>query len=143
MEERDIKQEIKDELIRMRRELTINTLSLLNDKYEEVLDIIGSEIKTDNDLLKNRKKVLQLTNTDGDDKLIDTLVNAYGIFWNNIPQEIFEVSSLEDISLRVNQFARYILYIDTNEETKLSDHGYTLLVLFYIKIINKFLFGDV
>ena len=108
--------------------------SLLNGKYEKVLDIIGRTVKNRNDVNKNKKDIIKIIPELGVSDL-DNLMSGFNFIWYNLPKEIFDIKNIDDFNLRLNQFARYVVSI----EDQFKDHGFSLLVAYYLKICKEFL----
>ena len=119
----------------------LNGISLITNKYDKVLDIISIVIENDKDLISNQKKVIKLLPLSK--KEIDKVIDSYGIFWNNMPEDLFKVNTLEDYNNNLNKFSQYILYLNENMKDYLTDYGYTLLVLYYIKLGDTYLNNNV
>ena len=119
----------------------LNGISLITNKYDKVLDIISIVVESDKDLISNQKKVVKLLPLSK--KEIDKVIDSYGIFWNNMPEDLFKVNTLEDYNNNLNKFSQYILYLNENMKDYLTDYGYTLLVLYYIKLGDTYLNNNV
>lgn len=119
----------------------LNGTSLVNDNYEKILDIISQEITSDKDVKRNRAEVIKLLEMD--EERINTFIDSYGIFWNNLPKIVYEVKNVREFNIVVNHFAQYIDMIDKTVKDRLNDHGYTILVLYYLKIGKIYLESNV
>lgn len=112
--------------------------SLLNNNYAKILDIVGMELKNKKQVKKNREEIKKLL-FDMNNKEINDIDeyfnNGFGIVWNNLPEEIFDVSDIDKLNLRVYQFVKYIFGM----EKEFKDHGFSLIVAFYLKVTDKFL----
>lgn len=111
--------------------------NLLNNNYAKVLDIIGKEQKNKKQVEKDREEVKKLL-FDMDrsvDNIDDYFNNGFGIVWNNLPEEIFDVSDIDKLNLRLYQFIKYVYGM----ESEFKDHGFSLIVAYYLKATDKFL----
>lgn len=111
--------------------------SLINKNYDKVLDIISKPFKTDKDVKKQRNKVYSLTFDSilGDDSIKNKILEAFDFLWDVMPKEIFDVYTIEKLNQRIAQFSKYVVSVESSYE----DHGFTLLVSYYIMACDKFL----
>ena len=116
-------------------------VSLINENFDLILAIISKEITSDKDIKENIKKIKKLLGY-SDDQL-NAFIDSYGIFWNNLPKIVFEVNTIKEFNIVINHFSQYITYIDNTASFKLGDHGYTILVLYYLKIGKLYLESNV
>lgn len=110
----------------------INYIDLIDKNYEKVLDIVGQVFKNNKDVLARYNKVNKLTWKMED---LSGVFNSFNIFWNTLPKEAFDVDSIEKLNLRVSQFAKYILEVESNYK----DHGFSLLITYYLMVCDKYL----
>jgi hypothetical protein len=111
--------------------------SLINKNYDKVLDIISKPFKTDKEVKKQRNKVYSLTFDSilGDDNVKNKMLEAFDFLWDVMPKEIFDVYTIEKLNQRIAQFSKYVVSVESSYE----DHGFTLLVSYYIMACDKFL----
>ncbi len=111
--------------------------SLINKNYDRVLDIISKPFKADKEVKKQRNKVYSLTFDSilGDDTVKNKMLEAFDFLWDVMPKEIFDVYTIEKLNQRIAQFSKYVVSVESSYE----DHGFTLLVSYYIMACDKFL----
>ena len=112
----------------------INYSSLLNKSYSKILDLISTKIDNKNKARELYKKINNLT-WKANDEEIEKILDGFNVLWNTLPQEAFDVDTLEKLNTRIYQFSKYILTI----EEEFKDHGFTLLVTYYLKVVRKYL----
>lgn len=112
----------------------ISYSSLLNKHYDKVLDLMAIKIDSKNKARELYKKVNNLT-WKANDKEIEDIIDGFNIIWNAIPEEAFDVDTTDKLNARIYQFSKYIVAIDG----EFKDHGFTLLVTYYLKVVRKYL----
>lgn len=116
-------------------------VSLVNNNFDKVLAIISKEVTSDTDIKKNMEEIKKLLGYD--DEHLNAFIDSYGIFWNNLPEIVFEVKTIKEFNIVINHFSQYISYMDNTVSFSLGDHGYTILVLYYLKIGKLYLESNV
>lgn len=111
--------------------------SILNSNFEEVLDIISKPFKNNKDVVGSSNKVAKLLFDLDLQNLPSKLFDGFMIYWNSLPEEMMDFSTVEKLNLRINQFSRYILGV----EDQLKDHGYSLIAIYYLYICREYLGG--
>lgn len=117
-----------------------STTSLLNKDYEKVLDLIAKPFRSRSDVVKRYKEVNHLTweLLSDEPKLSTKIMDGFNFIWHAMPKEAFEVDTIEKLNLRINQFAKYVVSV----ENEYKDHGFSLLVTYYLKVCSIFLDSD-
>lgn len=109
--------------------------SLVNNHFEEILDIIGKKKKSNKQVVKDRDLVLSLLNETFVNLTIDKLANSFNfILYGGLDENILKNSDYNEVNRSINLFSNYILRI--NDQFK--DHGYTLLLSFFFWLTKDF-----
>lgn len=107
--------------------------NLINNKYEKVLDIIGVVFKKDSEVLENRDKVFRLVF--GNNENADRILDMFTIYWTQLPEELFNITSLNSLNKSIDIFTLYVSEL----EGEFKDHGYSVLIMFYLKACTIYL----
>ena len=109
--------------------------TLVNNHFEEILDIIGKKKKSNKQVVKDRDLVLNLLNETFVNLTIDKLANSFNfILYGGLDENILKNSDYNEVNRSINLFSNYILRI--NDQFK--DHGYTLLLSFFFWLTKDF-----
>lgn len=108
--------------------------SLMNSRFEEILDIISEKIKSERQLLRNKNKIISLLDETFPGITADKLANGFNILLAEMQELPFKNDSIKEINNSINRFSNFILEI-SNE---FKDHGYSMLVCFYFWITRNF-----
>lgn len=113
------------------------SMSLINKDYEKVMDIIAKPLKSTKEVKKNRDKVMRLIfgllSIDEESK--SRVLDGYQFIWEVMPDEILDVYTIDKLNQRIAQFSQYVLSVESEYE----DHGFSLLVSYYITACGKYL----
>ena len=109
--------------------------TLVNNHFEEILDIIGKKKKSNKQVVKDRDHVLNLLNETFVNLTIDKLANSFNfILYGGLDENILKNSDYNEVNRSIYLFSNYILRI--NDQFK--DHGYTLLLSFFFWLTKDF-----
>ena len=109
--------------------------TLVNNHFEEILDIIGKKKKSNKQVVKDRDLVLSLLNETFINLTVDKLANSFNfILYGGLDENILKNSDYNEVNRSINLFSNYILRI--NDQFK--DHGYTLLLSFFFWLTKDF-----
>lgn len=109
--------------------------TLVNNHFEEILDIIGKKKKSNKQVVKDRDLVLSLLNETFVSLTVDKLANSFNfILYGGLDENILKNSDYNEVNRSINLFSNYILRI--NDQFK--DHGYTLLLSFFFWLTKDF-----
>lgn len=109
--------------------------TLVNNHFEEILDIIGKKKKSNKQVVKDRDLVLSLLNETFVNLTVDKLANSFNfILYGGLDENILKNSDYNEVNRSINLFSNYILRI--NDQFK--DHGYTLLLSFFFWLTKDF-----
>ena len=110
----------------------IQLIDLLDKNYEKVFSLMARELKNSNEVLDNYNKINKLT---WKMESLDDVFNSFKAYWSTLPEAAFDVDTLTKLNLRIAQFCNYILEVNGSYK----DHGYSLLVTYYLMVCNKYL----
>ena len=109
--------------------------TLVNNHFEEILDIIGKKKKSNKQVVKDRDLVLSLLNETFVSLTIDKLANSFNfILYGGLDENILKNSNYNEVNRSINLFSNYILRINN----QFNDHGYTLLLSFFFWLTKDF-----
>ena len=108
--------------------------SLINNHFEEILDIIGETLKTKKQLNKNKNKILDLLKETFPYVTAEKLSNGFNVIYSSIQDIPFKYKTLKDINDSINRFSQFILTI----HNQFKDHGFTMLLCSYFWFTRNF-----
>lgn len=109
--------------------------TLVNNHFEEILDIIGKKKKSNKQVVKDRDLVLSLLNETFVNLTVDKLANSFNfILYGGLDENILKNSDYNEVNRSINLFSNYILRIND----QFNDHGYTLLLSFFFWLTKDF-----
>ncbi|MBO7615081.1 MAG: hypothetical protein J6T15_05235 [Bacilli bacterium] len=109
----------------------LNEFSLLTVNYEKVLDLLRP-VKDKDEVISRRKEISNLIfERDIEPKELD----SFNIYWNSLSDKLFDIKTIDDFNINVFRFLQYILSV----EEEFKDHGFSLLVVYFIKLCDTYL----
>jgi len=108
--------------------------SLVNNHFEEILDIIGMKLKNKKQLIKNKNKIISLLNETFPSITAEKLVNGFNIIYSEIQDVPFKYDTIKDVNNSINRYSQFILSINN----QFKDHGYTMLLFGYFWLTRNF-----
>ena len=109
--------------------------TLVNNHFEEILDIIGKKKKSNKQVVRDRDIVLSLLNETFVNLTVDKLANSFNfILYGGLDENILKNSDYNEVNRSINLFSNYILRIND----QFNDHGYTLLLSFFFWLTKDF-----
>ena len=106
----------------------MNEFSLLNKNYEKVLDLLSEPFKDKKDLLKRRNKIIDLL---GCAELSGKISECYNLIKNDLPNEFLGYNNYRELDILIRSYAKLATDVPS------QDHGYTLLILYFLWITRN------
>lgn len=113
--------------------------SLVNKHFEEITDILMYKIKSKNDVIKNRAKIIELLSETFINIDENKLAKGFDIFANNLPQDVFNKSIKYGTISEVIKSYAILTRLAYNLHSNFNDHGYSLVVMAYFWLTSKYL----
>ena len=108
--------------------------SLVNEHYEEILDILGERLKTKKQIRNNKDKVLSLLKETFPDVTEEKLIDGFNIIYETVKDIPFKYDTIKATMESLNKFSLYVLEIND----KFKDHGYSLLLFGYFWLTRNY-----
>jgi hypothetical protein len=107
-----------------------NNFTLVNEKYESILDIIGTQFKTTKEIREAKKTIFKYLTKSFSGLSYKRISDMFESVKKEYPERLYKNSTVDDIRLNLFYFASYIAEIGESYK----DYGYSLLLAYFFWI---------
>lgn len=108
--------------------------NLINNHYEEILDIIGQDIKSKKQIKDNKNKIISFLKETYSSITSEKLANGFNMLYSDITDINFKYNNFDELNSIIRKYINYVY----NISHLYKDHGYSLLLCGYFWLTKDF-----